>query len=152
MIDLKLLTQIKSINSELRDLQKRLDRISEKEDRVVKDSVQGSSKSFPYTKHTCVIEGIEIPKSKKNKYLYRKQIENKKYKLEKLIVKLEYELNYIDDQYSDIRQIIRYKYEDNKTWTQIMFLMNYNSEEKARIKLKRFFEKFLNCTDCTDIM
>ena len=124
MIDISLLSQIKSINSELRDLQKRMDKIINKEEKIVRDSVQGSAKTYPYIKHTCIIEGVGIPKNKRTKYLYTKQIKSKQYKLEKLINQLEYELNYIDDQYSDIRQIIRYKYEDNKTWTQIMFLMN----------------------------
>ena len=42
-----------------------------------------------------------------------------------------------------------YKYNDCKSWVQIMFLMNYKSEEKARIKLKRFLEKNSKCTFCT---
>ena len=73
---------------------------------------------------------------------YRKIIRSKTYKLEKLKVQLEYELNYIDD--PEIRDIIRYKYNDNMTWIQVMFKMKYKSEEKARIKLKRFLEKIEN--------
>ena len=132
------LDEIENTNKELQSLEKRLKKIENKECRVVKDSVQGSGTNYPYIKHNCVIEGVEIPKNRHLKAKYRKMIKSKKFRLEKLRVQLEYELNYVKD--SEIRDIIRHRYNDNKTWVQIMFLMNYNSEEKARIKLKRFLE------------
>lgn len=141
MIDEELLGQITALNNELQDLEKRLKNIERKECTVIKDSVQGSSTSYPYIQHNCVIEGVEYPKTKHSRYIYKKQIKDKRRKLDKLINKLEYELNYIEDKDSEIRQIIRYKYEDNKTWIQIMFLMNYNNEDTARKKLIRFLEK-----------
>lgn len=139
MIDKELLEQITALHNEVEDLEKRLKKIENKENKIVIDSVKGSSSQFPYTQHSCVIEGVEYPKSKRSKYIYRKQIKDKKRKLDKLINKIEYELNYIED--SEIRQIIRYKYEDNLNWIQIMFKMRYDSESKARMKLERFFEK-----------
>ena len=141
MIDEQLLKNITALNDELEDLRRRLKRIENKECTILKDSVKGSSKTYPYIQHNCVIEGVEYSKSKKFRYTYKKQIKSKERELEKLINQLEYQLNYIENKDSEIRQIIRYKYEDNKTWIQIMFLMKYNSEETARIKLKRFFEK-----------
>lgn len=139
MIDKELLRNIESINRELEGLQKRLKKIETKENTVAIDSVQGSSTSYPYIQHSCKIEGVQVPKNRHLKAKYRKMIRSKTYKLEKLKVQLEYELNYIDD--SEIRDIIRYKYNDNKTWIQIMHIMDFKSEEKARIKLKRFLEK-----------
>lgn len=133
------LDQIENINNELEGLKKRLKRINSKENTVVQDSVQGSSRSYPYIKHNCVIEGIEVPRNKNLKKKYKKLINNKRYKLDKLKIQLEYELNYVKD--SEIRDIIRHRYNDNKTWLQIMFLMNYNSEDKARKKLERFLQK-----------
>ena len=141
IIDKQLLETISALNNELVDLEKRLERIAKKETRVVTDSVKGSSRSYPYIQHNCVIEGIEYPKSKKTRYTYRQQIKSKKKKLEKLINQLEYQMNYIEDKDSEIRQIIRYKYEDNLTWIQIMFRMNYNNEDTARKRLERFLEK-----------
>jgi len=79
---------------------------------------------------------------------YKKQIESKRYKLEKLINSLEYELNYIED--SEIRQIIRYRYEDNMNWIQIMFKMKYKAESTAKMKLKRFFKENDKCDKCDD--
>lgn len=133
------LDKIENINNEVERLQKRLNKIENKEHTTIKDSVQASSTNYPYLKHSCVIEGIEIPQNRNLKHKYKKLLKYKKYKLDKLKLQLEYELNYIEN--SEIRDIIRYRYNDNKTWLQVMFLMNYNSEEKARIKLKRFLEK-----------
>lgn len=133
------LDNIENTNKELENLKKRLAKIENKECTVVKDSVQGSSGSYPYIKHNCVIEGVEIPKNRHLKHKYRKLIKSKEYKLEKLRVQLEYELNYVKN--SEIRDIIRYKYNDNMTWIQVMFEMKYSSESTAKMKLKRFLEK-----------
>ena len=133
------LDKIENMNKELEDIEKRLEKIENKEHMVIKDNVQGSSTSYPYIKHNCIIEGVEIPKNRNLKNKYRKMIKNKKYSLEKLRLQLEYELNYIKD--PEIRKIIRLKYNDNRTWLQIMFDMGYSSESKARMKLERFFQK-----------
>lgn len=150
MIDVKLLKKIQSINKELEGLQNRLKKIETKENTVALDSVQGSSTSYPYIKHSCVIEGVQVPKNRHLKAKYRKMIKSKTYKLEKLKIQLEYELNYIDD--PDIRDIIRYRYNDDKNWVQIMFLMDYKSESKAKMKLKRFFKKNNICDECDDLI
>ena len=133
------LDEIENANKELESLKRRLVKIENKECTVVKDKVEGSGRNYPYIKRNCIIEGVEIPKNRHLKAKYRKMIKSKEYRLEKLRVQLEYELNYIKE--SDIREIIRYRYNDNKTWIQIMFLMGYNSEDKARKKIERFLEK-----------
>lgn len=133
------LDELENNNKELESLRKRFKKIENKECKTLKDSVQGSSRDYPYTKHSVQIEGIEVPKNRNLKYKYKKMIKNKEYKLEKLKIQLEYELNYVKD--AEIKDIIRYKYNDNKTWLQIMFLMGYNSESKAKMKLERFLRK-----------
>lgn len=135
----EILDEIENVNKELQSLKKRLQRIEDKENTIVRDSVQGSSRSYPYIKHSMQITGVEVPKNRHLKRKYRKMIRNKTYKLEKLKIQLEYELNYVKD--AEIKDIIRYRYNDNKTWVQIMFLMNYKSEDKARKKLERFLKK-----------
>ncbi len=134
------LNEIENTSKELESLKKRLLKIENKECTVVKDSVQGSSSSYPYIKHNCIIEGVEIPKNRSLKHKYRKLIKSKQYKIDKLRVQLEYELNYVQD--AEIRNIIRLRYNDNKTWLQIMFEMGNSSESDARMKLERFFKKF----------
>lgn len=139
-MDKTVLTQINSIREEIKDLQDRLNK-SIKPVEIVTDSVQGSGKNYPYIKHNCVIQGIDehrVILNKKNRNKYEKLIKGKQHKLEKLIVKLEYELNYVED--SDIRRIIRYRYEDDLNWVQIMFKMGYNAESTARMKHDRYLE------------
>lgn len=141
-MDKSVLTQINSIRAEIKELKEKLDRSIKPID-IVTDSVQGSSRHYPYTKHNCIIQGVDehrVVSNKRNRNKYNKQIKSKEYKLEKLINKLEYELNYIED--SEIRRIIRCRYEDNLNWIQIMFKMKYNEESTARKKLERFLENF----------
>lgn len=130
------LEQIMFLKREVKDLERRLqnNNISS----TVADSVKGSSTNFPYIECHRVIQGVDYKKQIRDKK-YRKLLKSKRDKINKLLVQIEYELNYIQD--SEIRQIIRYKYFDDCSWIQIMHKMNYKSEEKARIKLKRFFEK-----------
>ena len=66
-------------------------------------------------------------------------LKSKKYRYEKMVKQIEYELNYINN--SEIRRIIRFRYYDNLSWIQIQIKMQYNSENTARMKLERFFEK-----------
>ena len=140
-MDKTVLTQINSIRKEIKDLKDRLNK-SIKPVEIVTDSVQGSSRHYPYTKHNCIIQGIDehrVIQNRKNRYKYEKLIRNKEHKLEKCILKLEYELNYIDD--SNIRRIVRYRYEDDLNWVQIQIKMKYEHEDTARKKLERFLEK-----------
>lgn len=144
-MDKNILNQINSIKNEIKYLKEKIKKIDENPARIVVDTVKGSSKSYPYIQHNCTVEGIDNYKAirnKKNRYKYKKLIKSKEFALEKLINNLEYELKYIEDKYSDIRQIIRYKYEDDLNWVQIMFKMGYETESKARMKLERFLRKF----------
>lgn len=138
MIDEKEIEQIRSLHKELEDLEERLEKLNKPLKHVI-DSVQGSGTSYPYIQHHCTIEGIEYPKHGKAKRKLKKLIRDNKRELDKKISNIEYELKKIDD--SDIRQIIRLRYEDNMNWIQIMFKMGYKAESTARMKLDRFFNK-----------
>lgn len=50
------LDKIENTNNELERLRQRIKKIENKECTAIKDSVQGSSTSYPYIKHNCVIE------------------------------------------------------------------------------------------------
>lgn len=136
-MDKLILYQLKFLNLELKDLNQRLEKIEKSSQKVV-EVVQGSSLNYPYTQTNCKIEGTIYPKNRLLRNKYRKLIKEKEYKIGKLINELEYNLNSIED--SEIRQIIRYKYEDDLNWVQIMFKMNYKSESTARMKLERFLK------------
>lgn len=136
MITRKLLKQIESIRKEMKEIKERKKRLDQKPLKIVKDSVQSSSSQFPYTQFTAKIEGYEYPRNAKK---LKKQLQSAEFKLGKLLNQLEYELNKIED--SELRRIIRFRYEDGLTWIQIMFKMNYYTEDTARKKLDRFLEK-----------
>ncbi len=138
-----LLEHIDSIKAEKQDLENRIKSLESERIPTTVDSVQASSKEYPYIQHTVKIEGYNnyrYIRNRKARNTYKKQIKSKIAKLDKLINELEYELNKIDD--SEIKQIIRYRYEDDLSWVQIMFKMNYKSENTARMKLKRFLKNF----------
>ena len=138
-MDKELLEQISHLHKEKKDLINRLEKLENKPLEYVKDSVQGSGTSYPFVQHHCTIEGIEYPKQGVQRRRLRKLIKSAQRNIDKKIKNLEYELEKIED--SEIRQIIRYKYEDNLSWVQIMFKMNYSSESAARKKLERFLKK-----------
>ena len=115
-MDKELLSQINSTRKEIEELREKIDNINNKPAKIVIDSVKGSSASYPYIQHNCVIEGLDNKKiiaNKKSRNKYKKQIKNKEFKLMKLITNLEYELNNVED--SEIRRIIRHKYEDYRS-------------------------------------
>lgn len=138
-MDKELLEQISHLHREKKDLTERLEELESKPLKHVKDSVQGSGTSYPFVQHHCTIEGVEYPKQGVQRRRLRKLIKSAQRNIDKKIKNLEYELEKIED--SEIRQIIRYKYEDNLSWVQIMFKMNYSSESAARKKLERFLKK-----------
>ena len=138
-MDKSVLSQITSTRKEIEELKDKIKKIDENPAKIVTDSVKGSSANYPYIQHNCLIEGIDeqrAVRNKRNRNKYKKLIKSRTLKLEKLLVKLEYELNHIED--SEIRRIIQYRYEDDLNWIQIMFKMEYDSESKARMKLERY--------------
>ena len=138
MIDKRVLEQLSSLNIELDNIEKRLEEIETKPRKIVQDSVQGSSSEYPYTSHTMKIEGIEEQRYNLRKKVLKKQYRSKIKRIKKLLKNVEYELNYIKD--SEIREIIRMRYEENLSWIQIQIRMRYDSESKAKMKLKRFLK------------
>jgi len=147
-----LLEQIEDIRAEKVDLERRLELWKQEKIPTVSDSIQTSSKDYPYTKHNTTITGysdIKYKRNKKNQKKYKKLIEEADYKIEKLINELEYEMKKIEDEDSDIRKIIRHKYEDNMNYVQIAHKMNKDrkdskkiyTEESVRKQLKRFLKK-----------
>lgn len=138
MIKKEELEKISKLKVECENISKRLEKLNT----TTIDSVKGSGKSFPYIQHNCVIEGINDSRLKRQ---YKKSLESKKNKISKIIKKFEYDLNNVKD--SEIRQLLRYKYEDNLTHFQIAMQMNEDyktdkyTEDSIRMKINRFFEK-----------
>ena len=103
--------------------------------RVTSDTVQGSSKRFPFTKRNFGISGFN---SRKIEQLKKRQkiFENKKIKLEK---ELRYKLNNLEDR--QVADIIEKKYIEKMEWKQIAMYIGYAGESGARNRFYRYFEK-----------
>ena len=136
-MDKELLEQISHLHREKKDLIERLEELESKPLKHVKDSVQGSGTSYPFVQHHCTIEGVEYPKQGVQRRRLRKLIKSAQRNIDKKIKNLEYELEKIED--SEIRQIIRYKYEDNLSWVQVGHKMK-STGDQVRMTLKRFLE------------
>ena len=119
----------------IKDLKDRIEKMKSQA-KYVKDSVKGSSRSFPYTEHTCIVEGTE-----KNNRLKRREklLKAKKKELEDLKEELEI---YINTEIKDerFRQLLMYKYVDGFGWTKISSKLGGAVPEAT---LRKEFERFL---------
>ena len=143
MIKKEELEKMENLRKERENLLERIEKLENKPRKILTDGVKGSSKDFPYTQHNCRIEGLDnsilYRKRKKNIKKLKKMYISKNIKIDNLIKHIEYELNYIQD--SEIREIIRLKYEDGLNWIQVMHRRGTTSEDTARKKIERYFEK-----------
>lgn len=141
MIDKSIFKEIRNLRIEYEDIKKR---IRDEENKVVVDSVRGSSSQFPYTEHNFTIKGIEDTIKHKK---YRRMLKNKEKEIDKKITSFEYMLNSVKD--SELRIILRYKYLDGLKNYQIAEAMNKDikdnkreyTADSIRMQINRFFEK-----------
>ncbi len=131
------LEEVFHINKEIQDLERRI-ATAEKQSEMASDVVQNGFKGH------AVIYGIDVKRAYKLQYAYGRL---KKFKIILVDKKQEIE-DYIETiPFSEIRQIFRYRYIDNKNWVQIAHEMNklykgkeYN-EDSIRKKHDRYLEK-----------
>ncbi len=122
----------------IKDLKERINKL-ESQPAIVKDSVKGSHKSFPYTQHTCVVEGIDVEAHER--LLRRKKLLKRKCaELESMKEEIEI---YINNNIQDerIRQILQYRFIDGMSWEKIAFKKYNNSVPAAT--LRKEFERFM---------
>lgn len=131
------LEEIFFIEKEIKDIEDRIRR-NEKQSSDVSDVVQNG-----YKRH-AFIYGIDVKRAYKLQNMYEKL---KKFKIE-LVDKKQEIIDYIQKvSFSEIRQILTYKYIDGDSWIKIAHKMNsiYNTdrynEDNIRKKIDRFLEK-----------
>lgn len=131
------LEEVFHIEKEIQDLERRI-ADKERQSETVSDVVQNGYKGH------AVIYGIDVKRAYKLQYAYEKL---KKFKIALVDKKQEIE-DYIETiPFSEIRQIFRYRYLDNKNWVQIAHEMNklYQSkpytENSVRHQHDRYLEK-----------
>lgn len=135
------LVQYSDLVEEVKDLRKRIQKLSDQinkieQDGCVKDSVKGGYGGV----QTYRIEGFPYPEYSRKKtalYLYKAQLENAEFELLELTNKVEEYIQSIDN--SRIRRIIRYRLIDGLSWVQVAFKMGGRcTSESVRKELERF--------------
>lgn len=131
------LEEVFHIEKEMKDIERRIATVDKQSD-MASDVVQNGYKGH------AVIYGVDVKRAYKLQYMYEKL---KKFKI--MLVEKQQEIeDYIETiPFSEIRQIFRYRYLDNKNWVQIAHEMNkmYQGKEytegSVRLKHDRYLEK-----------
>ena len=136
---LERLEQLIDKRREITMLENRLKEIQYEKTECVSDVVQASSSSFPYTKHSVHISGINM-----------KRVE-KLDKLERRLAKRKLDLcNDIDEVYefieciedSKLRQILELRYIKGMSWSVVaQSIYGYPGGDTPRKKVKRYFKE-----------
>lgn len=133
----KLLAQYTDLNAEIKDLEKRIDKLSNF--KVEHDKVVGSDSEFPYIKRSFTIEGYNIQDLDRLNEL-KDLLVDRKNKCEEMKLEIEKFISSIPD--SRTRRIFQYRYIDGLTWLQIAMRMNKVHESYPRKIHDRYLEGF----------
>lgn len=129
------LEQCTNLKKEITYLENKIEKLEQKSS-ITSDYVQTGF--IGKRKKVSTIVGVD-EKQQKRLSKYKTQLQSFKLQLDKKRAELEGFIEQIDD--TELRMIIRYRYEDDFSWIKIMHLMKYNSESVARMKVERFLEK-----------
>lgn len=122
--------KLKNYDYEINKLEKY---IKIEENRVTADSVQGSSKYFPFVKRNFGISGYNLKRVSQIK----KRLKIFKIKKEKIIKELKYKIDNLEDR--QMADILERRYLKNQEWNKISRDLKYAGESGAR----KYFNRFL---------
>lgn len=106
---------------------------------VVRDTVRGSMTEYPYTAHTIRIEGVSS-RSINTRSRLQRQYSRKRKALMEHTLRIEHWLETVQD--SKIRCIVRYRYMDGLSWSEVSRrVFGKRSANHARMALNRYFTK-----------
>lgn len=129
------LFKYRKIIAEIEQVKRELESV---EPEYSKDSVTGSDKYFPYTKHNFKIEGYDYNSYKRKVQRIRNRLSHK---LTELVDEKDRLTEFIYRQEdSELRQILTYRYIDGLQWKEIGEKMNY-----ASITVRAKHDRFLKC-------
>lgn len=131
----KLLTQYTDLQAEIKDLEKRIDKLSNF--KVEHDIVTGSNNEFPYQPRSFKIEGYNIQDVDRLNKVKSLLVERKD-KCEDLKLEIEKFISTIPD--SRTRRVFQYRYIDNLSWQAIAMRIGKYDESYPR---KVIHDKYL---------
>lgn len=131
----KLLSQYIDLQQEIKDLEKRIERLSNF--KVEHDVVTGSNSEFPYQPRSFTIEGYNIQDvDRLNKV--KSLLVDRKDKCEDMKIEIEKFISTIPD--SRTRRVFQYRYIDRLTWQQVSSRIGGYEESYARKIHDRYLE------------
>jgi len=131
----KLLTQYSDLKQEIKDLEKRINKLNNF--KVEHDKVTGSDSEFPYIKRSFTIEGYNIQDLDRLNKL-KELLVMRKLKCEEMKLEIEKFISNIPD--SRTRRVFQYRYIDNLSWLQIARRIGKHDESYPR---KLIHDKYL---------
>ena len=118
-----------------------LRRLRREHSNVAVDMVRGSNPNFPYEQRSFRIEGVSYSEYKSDSRLIReteKLLEERRKMCMEKRLEVDYWMNTIP---ARVARIIRMKYFQKLTWTEVAMRLGYESGDAARIKLSRYLDK-----------
>lgn len=118
-----------------------LRRLRREQSNVAVDMVRGSNPNFPYEQRSFRIEGVSYSEYKSDSRLIReteKLLEERRKMCMEKRLEVDYWMNTIP---ARVARIIRMKYFQKLTWTEVAMRLGYESGDAARIKLSRYLDK-----------
>ena len=131
----KLLSQYIDLQQEIKDLEKRIERLSNF--KVEHDVVTGSNSEFPYQPRSFKIEGYNIQEVDRLNKL-KELLVMRKLKCEEMKLEIEKFISNIPD--SRTRRVFQYRYIDGLSWLQIAYRIGKHDESYPR---KVIHDKYL---------
>ena len=151
------MSQLYHLNREIEQLKKQKENLEYTIQAIsaTKDTVQGSSASFPFVLHSITVEGI--PHSRGGEWLKMKsELQDVKKLLEINAEKLVFEYNrlnrYIQEcEDSLTRQVLTGRYINGLSWPQVAAGIEGNNTEDSVKKIAyRYFKKDKRCPTCPE--
>lgn len=131
----ELLKQYNDLQEEIKDLKKRIDKLSDF--KIERDKVTGSDSEFPYIKRSFTIEGYNIQNIDRLNEL-KKLLIDRKSKCEDMKLEIEKFISSIPD--SKTRRVFQYRYIDGLSWQAIAYRIGKHDESYPR---KMIHDKYL---------
>lgn len=142
------LVQLCDIRLEIKELEKKIDKLGLKSHEIVSDSVESTTKYFPIIPTKIKIKGLDQNVIKKLEY-YKIILENRYNTLLDIQIKTEEFINKIPT--SRLRRIFTYRYIEQYSWVKIAQLIGGNTtSESIKKEHNRFLKKNEVCPKCPE--
>jgi hypothetical protein len=137
------LSEYRALKKEIADLSEKIDKIknTKRKHGFGVDVVTASSKTIPYSLHPVTISGYGADHTgDSKKYEYIKRLSERRKSAQAKFDEIQDFIDSIDN--SELRQIVEYRFIHGLLWNAVANkVYDYPCGDRARMTLKRFFEK-----------